>query len=149
MYGAGLFPDLRDLTCFAQADGQRTLVRDPVHQLRHDRDGAGKHRAVANRLRKKSRAPGAPTLLTRSAERAKQRSSASFQTKPPLLQRSRDRFRDRHYREPVRLCDTNFSDDYVTTLPLGHLQLRCVVVVAALANPARSASMKSCFPTSR
>src|SRR6266446_4109801 len=65
--------------CFAQGDARRNLGRDPVHQRMNDRDGAGKHRAVANRLRKKLRAPPAPTRLTRSAERAKQQSISSFE----------------------------------------------------------------------
>ena len=67
--------------CFAQADGQKNLERDPVHQRMNNRDAGQKCKAVANRLRKIQTAPGERNPSTLPPARAKQRSNASFETK--------------------------------------------------------------------
>src|SRR5438874_3791634 len=80
MCGAGLSPDLRDLTCFAQADGQKNLGQDPALREKRDREGARRHKAAASRLRRNSKAPSALMSLTEFLGRAGQGSSASSET---------------------------------------------------------------------
>src|SRR2546428_11535918 len=79
------FADPRGLMCVAQADGRRTLGRDPAHQQMDDRGGGENCRAAANKLRKIQRAPVERFPPTPCPEHATTRSNASFATKhrPP------------------------------------------------------------------
>src|SRR5713101_8082994 len=79
------FADPRGLMCVAQADGRRTLGRDPAHQQMDDRGGGENCRAAANKLRKIRRAPVERIPPTPCREHAIPRSNASFETKhrPP------------------------------------------------------------------
>src|SRR5437773_12014534 len=77
MCGAGLSPDLRDSTCFAQAGGQKNLGQDPALQVKRVRDGAKTRKAAANRLRRNSKAPFELISPTEFVERAELKSSAS------------------------------------------------------------------------
>jgi len=81
------FADPRGLMCVAQADGRRTLGRDPVHQRMNDRGGEENCKAAANRLRKTRRVPAGRIPLSPLPARAKRRSNASFETKhrPPAV----------------------------------------------------------------
>ena len=79
MYGAGLSPDRRDLTCFVQAGEQKNLERDPALQVTRVRDGARTRKAAANRLRRNSKAPFELIAPTEFVERAGLQSSASFE----------------------------------------------------------------------
>src|SRR5438874_13672324 len=79
MCGAGLSPDLRDLTCFVQADEQKNLEQDPALQVTRVGDGAKTRKAAASRLRRNSKAPSALMSLTEFLGRAVQGSSASFE----------------------------------------------------------------------
>src|SRR6266481_3719175 len=85
MCGAGLFPDRRDLRCFAQADEQKNLEQDPVLQVTRVRDGAKMRKAAASRLRRNSKAPFALISPTEFVERAELKSSASFEIQLLLL----------------------------------------------------------------
>ena len=79
MYEDGPSPDRRDSKFFLRAHSRKNLGRGPEHLAVNSRGGEQKHRAVANRLRRKWRALG-PTALIRLRARAKQPSSASFET---------------------------------------------------------------------
>ena len=79
MYGAGLFPDLRDSMCFVQADEQKNLEQDPALQVTRVRDGAKTRKAAASRLRRNSKAPFELISPTEFLGRAVQESSASFE----------------------------------------------------------------------
>src|SRR5438552_1996875 len=85
MCGAGLSPDLRDLTYFVQADEQKNLAQDPALQVTRDRDGAKTHKAVASTLRRNSKAPFELISPTAFVERAELKSSASFEIQLLLL----------------------------------------------------------------
>src|SRR6266446_8400707 len=85
MCGAGLFPDRRDLTCFAQADEQKNLEQDPALQVTRVRDGAKTRKAAASRLRRNSKAPFELISPTEFVERAELKSSASCGTGLLLL----------------------------------------------------------------
>src|SRR6266404_8795717 len=91
------FPDPRGSMCFAQADGQRNLGRDPVHQRMENHGGEGNCKGVANRLRKIRRVPAERIPLTPCPEHAKPRSNASFETKhhPPAAFRELPSFTKR------------------------------------------------------
>src|SRR5438128_9899984 len=80
MCGAGLSPDLRDLTYFVQADEQKNLEQDPALQVTRVRDGAKTRKAAASRLRRNSKAPSALISPTEFVERAELKSSASSET---------------------------------------------------------------------
>ena len=80
MCGAGLSPDLRDLTCFVQADEQKNLEQDPALQATRVRDGAKMHKAAASRLRRNSTVPFATMCPTEFLGRAELKSSASSET---------------------------------------------------------------------
>src|SRR5256712_4434795 len=79
------FADPRGLICVAQADGRRTLGRDPAHQQMDNRGGGENCRAAANKLRKIRRAPVERIPPTPCREHATPQSNASFETKhrPP------------------------------------------------------------------
>src|SRR2546425_12786885 len=77
------FADPRGLMCVAQADGRRTLGRNPAHQQMDDRGGEENCRAAANKLRKIRRAPVERIPPTPTREHATPRSNASFETKHP------------------------------------------------------------------
>src|SRR6266478_6488573 len=85
MYGAGLFPDLRDSMCFVQADEQRNLEQDPALQVTRVRDGAKTRKAAASTLHRNSKAPSALISPTEFVERAELKSSASFEIQLLLL----------------------------------------------------------------
>src|SRR6266403_4218158 len=85
MCEAGPFPDLRDLTCFVQADEQKNLEQDPALQVTRGRDGAKTRKAAASRLRRNSKAPFALISPTEFVERAELKSSASSETQLLLL----------------------------------------------------------------
>src|SRR5258707_15172352 len=85
MCGAGLSPDRRDLTCFAQADEQKNLGQDPALQVTRVRDGAKTRKAAASRLRRNSKAPFELISPTEFVERAELESSASFEIQLLLL----------------------------------------------------------------
>src|SRR5260370_19574195 len=79
MCGAGLSPDLRDLTYFVQADEQKNLEQDPALPVTRVRDGAKTRKAAASRLRRNSKAPSELISPTEFVERAELRSSGSFE----------------------------------------------------------------------
>src|SRR6266404_6967463 len=85
MYEGGPFPDRRDLTCFVQADEQKTLERDPALQVTRVRDGAKTRKVAASRLRRNSKAPFELISPTEFVERAELKSSASFESQLLLL----------------------------------------------------------------
>src|SRR5258707_5974507 len=85
MCGAGLSPDRRDLTCFAQADEQKNLGQDPALQVTRVRDGAKTRKAAANTLRRNSKAPFELMSRTGFLRHAAPRSSVSFEMQLPLL----------------------------------------------------------------
>jgi len=87
MCGAGPSPDLRDLTCFAQADGQKNLGQDPALPEKHDPEVAEKHKGVANTLRKNRKALFLLFPFDQIVGRAKPESSASIETplRPPAM----------------------------------------------------------------
>src|SRR6266436_255315 len=85
MCGAGLSPDLRDLTYFVQADEQKNLEQDPALQVTRVRDGAKTRKAAASRLRRNSKAPFELISPTEFVERAELKSSASFESQLLLL----------------------------------------------------------------
>src|SRR5436305_5385230 len=85
MCGAVPSPDLRDSTCFAQADGQKNLGQDPALQVTHVRDGAKTRKAAASRLRRNSKAPFVTMCPTEFPERASRASNASCGTGLLLL----------------------------------------------------------------
>src|SRR5436305_118768 len=85
MCGAVPSPDLRDSTCFVQADEQKNLGQDPALQVTHVRDGAKTRKAAASRLRRNSKAPFGLMSPTEFLGRAVQGSSASFETQLLLL----------------------------------------------------------------
>src|SRR5438874_8113653 len=80
MCGAGLSPDLRDSTCFAQAGGQKNLEQDPALQVTRVRDGAKTRKAAASTPRKNWTVPSALMSPTEFLGRAGQGSSASSET---------------------------------------------------------------------
>src|SRR6266853_652273 len=71
MCGAGLSPYLRDSTCFAQADGQKTPEQDPALRERHDHEVAKRCKGVANTLHRNRKALLFLFPLDRTVERAK------------------------------------------------------------------------------
>src|SRR5438132_10658240 len=85
MCGAGLSPDLPDLTYFVQADEQKNLEQDPALQVTRVRDGAKTRKAAASRLRRNSKAPFELISPTEFVERAELKSSASFEIQLLLL----------------------------------------------------------------
>ena len=87
MYGAGLSPDLRDSTCFAQAGGQKNLGRDLALRETRVRDGAKTRKAAASRLRRNSKALFELISPTEFVERARPESNASIETplRPPAM----------------------------------------------------------------
>src|ERR1700675_4425609 len=85
MYGAGLSPDLRDLTCFVQADEQKNLEQDPALQVTRVRGAAKTRKAAASTLRRNSKAPSATMCPTEFPERSSRASSASCGTGLLLL----------------------------------------------------------------
>src|SRR5438046_8548912 len=85
MCGAVPSPDLRDSTCFAQADGQKNLEQDPALRVTRVRDGAKTRKAAASRLRRNSKAPFALISPTEFVGRPELKSSASFETQLLLL----------------------------------------------------------------
>jgi len=80
MCGAGLSSDLRDSTCFAQADGQKNLGQDPALREKRDPEVAEKHKGVANTLRRNRKALFLLFPLDRTVERARPESSESIET---------------------------------------------------------------------
>src|SRR2546430_9353341 len=98
MCGAGLSSDLRDSTCFAQADGQKNLEQDPALREKRDPEVAERYKEVANTLHRNRKALLLLFPLDRTVERARHESNASLETplRPPAM------FRDspsyiRHY----------------------------------------------------
>src|SRR5438094_3206678 len=87
MCGAGLSPDLRDSTCFAQAGGQKNLGQDPALREKRDPDGAKTRKAAASRLRRNSKAPFELISQSEFVERAEPESNASIETplRPPAM----------------------------------------------------------------
>src|SRR5437764_5851777 len=87
MYGAGLSPDLRDSTCFAQAGGQKNLGQDPALREKRDPEVAKRYKGVANTLHRNRKALLLMIPLDRTVERAKPESSASIETplRPPAI----------------------------------------------------------------
>src|SRR5260221_13506640 len=80
MCGAGPSPDRRDLTCFAQVDGQKNLGPDPALQETRVRGVARTRKAAASRLRRNSKAPFELISPTEFVERPEPKSSASFES---------------------------------------------------------------------
>jgi hypothetical protein len=83
MCGAGPSPDLRDLTYFVQADGQKNLGQDPALREKRDPEVAKRCKEVANTLHRNRKALFLLFPLDRTVERARPESNASIET--PLL----------------------------------------------------------------
>src|SRR4051794_23207939 len=85
MCAAGLSPDLRGSTCFAQAGGQKSLGQDPALREKRDPEVAKTRKAAASRLRKNSKAPFELISPTEFVERAELKSNASSESQLLLL----------------------------------------------------------------
>jgi len=87
MCGAGLSSDLRDSTCFAQADGQKNLAQDPALREKRDPEVAKSYKGVASTLRRNWRALFLLFPFDQVVERAKPESNASIETplRPPAM----------------------------------------------------------------
>ena len=80
MCGAGPSPDLRDLTCFVQADVQKNLGQDPALREKRDPEVAKKYKGVANTLHRNRKALFLLFPFDQIVGRAKPESSASIET---------------------------------------------------------------------
>ena len=73
----------------------KNLAHNPTLLARNYRVDEERHKAAANRLRRNWKGRAAPIVRIPLAVTATQPSSASFETKPPFLQSSRYRLRNR------------------------------------------------------
>src|SRR5437762_9867286 len=87
MCGAGLSSDLRDSTCFAQADGQKNLAQDPALREKRDPEVAKRCKGVANTLHRNRKALFSLFPLDRTVERARPESNACIESplRPPAM----------------------------------------------------------------
>src|SRR5437773_10457728 len=87
MCGAGPSPDLRDLTYFVQADGQKNLGQDPALREKRAPEVAKSYKGVANTLHRNRKALLFLFPLDRTVERVRRESNASIETplRPPAM----------------------------------------------------------------